>query len=148
MPKGSRRLPPDYDDENHYCLRTYSTLRIFTAEQAPGIVTQQLAINPSRVWHRGSTETAVARRRNGWFLTSRGVVDSRDTRRHIDWLLQALVGQDVFLQGLREAGGSTNIICFWHAAGLTEGGPGLEPSQMAMLAKLGVTISWNIYFDT
>ncbi len=141
-------MKPDYDDNNQYCLRTYSPLRVFTADQAPEVVTRQLAINPSRVWHRGSTETAVARRLNAWFLTSRGEVDSRDTRRHIDWLLQALVGQDVFLQGLREAGGSTNIICFWHAAGLSEGGPGLEPSQMAMLAKLGVTISWNIYFDT
>lgn len=138
----------DYDDHNSYCLRTYSTLRIFTAEQAPETVTQQLVINPTRIWHRGSNETAVARRRNAWFLTSRGAVDSRDTRRHIDWLLQALVDQGGFLQGVREAGGSTDIICFWHAAGLSEGGPGLEPGQMAILAKLGVAISWNIYFDT
>ena len=139
---------PNYDDQNSYCLRTYSTLRIFTAEQAPEAVTEQLAVNPSRVWHRGSNETAVARKHNAWFLTSRGAVDSRDTRRHIDWLLQTLEGQEDFLLRLRGAGGSTDIIGFWHAAGLSEGGPGLELAQMAALAELGVTISWNIYFDT
>lgn len=137
----------DYDDDNKYCLRTYSTLRIFTGEGSPDAVSQQLTVAPTRIWHRESDETVVARNRNGWFLTSRGAVESRDTRRHIDWLLQVLAGHSDYLRGIREAGGDTNIICFWHAAGLSEGGPSLTPTQMALLAELGVAVSWNIYFE-
>ncbi len=138
---------PEYDDNNSYCLRTYSTLRIFSGEMLPAAVTEQLAIQPSRVWHRDGADTVAPRKRNGWFLTTRGSVESKDTRRHIDWLLEQLNGHEVFLQGIRAAGGDTDMMCFWHSAGLPEGGPTLGPAQMAALSALGMTVSWNIYFD-
>ena len=129
----------------HGCRRTYSTLRVFTGEQSPDLVTQALGIAPTRVWHKGSGETVVPRKRNGWFLSTRGELTSLDTREHLDWLLGHLHGQQEFVDSIAAAGGEIDIVSFWHAAGTPEGGPALAPAQMEALAQLNIAVSWNIY---
>ncbi|MEH6548911.1 MAG: DUF4279 domain-containing protein [Pseudomonadales bacterium] len=137
----------DYDDEDPTCLRTYATLRVYTGAMSPQIVSDTLAIEPTRIWHKGSTETVVPRERNAWFLTSRGAIESRDTRRHIDWIIQCLEGASSLLADVRAAGGNTDIICLWHSAGKAEGGPRLSPPQLQALGELLVPVGWNIYWD-
>jgi hypothetical protein len=83
---------PDYVDDYATCHRTYATLVIVHPDLEPDVVTEGLGIQPSRAHRRGDIRNPLAKRpfihpRGGWFLSSEGAVQSRDVRRHIDWLL-------------------------------------------------------------
>ncbi len=134
-------------DDGGGCLRTYATLRIYSGDIAPKEISEILELEPSRVWNKGSTETAVPRKQNGWFLTSRGEVESLDTKRHVDFILNQLASNKTYITGLTAQGLQVDIMCLWQSANKSEGGPSLLPAQMLMLAEMGIAIAWNIYVD-
>jgi hypothetical protein len=134
-------------DDAAGCLRTYATLRIYSGEIAPREISKMLGVEPSRVWNKGSTETAVPRKQNGWFLTSRGEVESLDSKRHVDFILSQLAGNKAYVTGLTKQGLQVDIMCLWQSANQSEGGPSLLPAQMQLLAEMGIAIAWNIYVD-
>jgi hypothetical protein len=134
-------------DDDAGCLRTYATLRIYSGEITPSEISEALGIEPSRVWNKGSAETAVPRKQNGWFLTSRGEVESLDTKRHVDFILAQLVANKSYMAALTAQGLQVDIMCLWQSASNSEGGPNLLPTQMQALASMGIAIAWNIYVD-
>jgi Domain of unknown function (DUF4279) len=77
---------PDYDDDYPTCAATYATLRIYTGKVPPEQVTVLLRLEPSKL----QVEDAGAHL-NGWFLSTKDRVQSRDLRRHVDWLLEQIV---------------------------------------------------------
>jgi hypothetical protein len=89
----------------------------------------------------------VPRKQNGWFLTSRGEVESLDTKRHVDFLLARLAGSEAYLAELAAQGLQVDIMCLWQSANKSEGGPNLLPAQMQQLASMSIAIAWNIYVD-
>ena len=134
-------------DDDAGCLRTYATLRVYSGEIAPSEISEMLGVEPSRVWNKGSTETAVPRKKNGWFLTSRDQVESLDSKRHVDFILNQLVANKEYIAGLTARGLQVDIMCLWQSANKSEGGPSLLPAQMQLLAEMGIAIAWNIYVD-
>jgi hypothetical protein len=142
----------DYDDNYSGCLRTYATLRIYPGDIHPDEVTRRLGITPSRFWVRDETLAANpvqraspgAKAMHGWFLTTHGRLDSRDTRRHVDLLLAPLLEVADAVGSLQQQSAAMDIICFWHAAPL-QGGPALAPRQLRLLADLNIAIAWNIF---
>jgi hypothetical protein len=134
-------------DDDAGCLRTYATLRIYSGDIAPNEISEILGLKPSRVWSKGSTETATPRKQNGWFLTSRGEVESLDTKRHVDFILNQLADNKSYIAGLTAQGLQVDIMCLWQSANKSEGGPSLLPTQMLLLAEMGIAIAWNIYVD-
>jgi hypothetical protein len=134
-------------DDDAGCLRTYATLRIYSGEINPSEISEALGIEPSRIWNKGSAETAVPRKQNGWFLTSRGEVESLDTKRHVDFLLARLAGREAYLAELAAQGLQVDIMCLWQSANKSEGGPNLLPAQMQQLASMSIAIAWNIYVN-
>jgi hypothetical protein len=134
-------------DDDAGCLRTYATLRIYSGSILPSQISQMLGVEPSRVWNKGSAETAVPRKQNGWFLTSRGEVGSLDTKRHVDFILNQLEDNKAYIAGLTAQGLQVDIMCLWQSANKSEGGPSLLPAQMLLLAEMGIAIAWNIYVD-
>lgn len=83
-------------DDYPTCEETYVTLRIYHDSADPASVTAALALDPTdsqRVGEsyerRGVTRTYPL---SGWFLCSEGHVESYDTAKHLDWLLQQLPG--------------------------------------------------------
>jgi hypothetical protein len=153
-------ISKDYDDNYSGCLRTYATLRIYPGDIHPDEVTQRLGITPSKFWVRDETLVAVpeqtaeqkpaqkaspgAKAVHGWFLTTHGRLDSRDTRRHVDFLLAPLLEVSAAIDSLQKQGATMDIICFWHAAP-QQGGPALAPRQLRMLADLNIAIAWNVF---
>jgi len=152
----------EYDDHYSGCLRTYATLRIYPGEIHPQEVSARLQIAPSKFWVRDETLAAIpgqksaqkatsgtkagpgAKAMHGWFLTTHGKLDSRDSRRHIDMLLEPLLPVAVELASLQQQGATVDIICFWHAAP-QQGGPALSPRQLRTLSDLNIAIAWNIF---
>ena len=145
----------DYDDNYSGCLRTYATLRIYPGEIHPQEVSARLHIVPSKFWVRDETLVALplqksekarpgAKAMHGWFLTTHGRLDSKDTRRHIDMLLEPLLPVAGEVANLQRQGATIDIICFWHASP-QQGGPALAPRQLRTLADLDIAIAWNIF---
>jgi hypothetical protein len=136
----------DYDDNYPTCVETYATLRIFSPSISPADVDATLGLKATKSFAKEEAMKSGAHRKfNGWFLTTKGVVMSRDTRRHIDSLLHQLRNSAAGLASLKAAGADIDISCFWASIG--QGGPSLHPAQMRELARLDLPIWWDVYFS-
>jgi hypothetical protein len=134
-----------YNDEYPTCARTYATLRLYPGEIDPSSVTQRLGIEPTE-WQRSGELWLRSGRPliNGWFLRSRDHVESRDSRRHVDWLLDRVAPKAEAIKGLQETGCKMDISCYWLSRS-GHGGPTVSPSQMARLAELNIGLWFDFY---
>ena len=117
----------------------------------PNAISEQLGITPTHTQVRRpatlSKDNKPRRARPAaWFLETEDQVQSKDVRRHIDWLLNQLDGKSEAVQQLQAAGCEMTISCFWVSA-LGHGGPMLSPEMMKRLADFGLGIDFDIYFD-
>ena len=126
------------------CIRCYATFRLFSETLLPDFVTEQLGVQPARVWEKGSSQASLRRKQNGWFLTSKGEVSTLDAEQHLSWLANQLITGQEFLTTLAPHS-TADIMCFWHSAGVAEGGPTLSAPLMAKLSQLNLAIKWSIY---
>lgn len=138
-----------YDDEYATCAETYATLCIYPGDLDPDAISSRLGIQPSDHQRRGEIVTRADRPTrvatiNGWFLSTRNQVDSRDSRRHIDWLLDRLTAKAEAIRSLQEQGCRTEMTCYWLSRD-GHGGPTIPPSQMRRLAALDLELSFDIY---
>jgi len=131
-----------YADDCATCLETHSTLRIYPASGDADLVTALLAIAPTKTQIKSATPY---RRKPAWFRSSKGLLDSRDTRRHIDWILDRIEPATVALNNLRCAGAKIDIFSYWVSRS-GDGGPMLSPSQLKRLAAMEIEIGWDVYF--
>lgn len=136
-----------YDDDWPTCVKTNATLRMFSDQVGPEAISKKLNINPTESFSKGESHgnRGLIRKLNGWLLNTEEAVDSKDTRRHIDWLLSKLSPRKIELDELRSNGVEVDISCLWMSTG--QGGPLMSPQQMAVLCQLDLEIWWDIYFD-
>lgn len=140
-----------YDDAYSSCERTLAELRIYPGQRDPDWVTDFLGIEPTETnrkgeQHQNSLGIVRTVRISSWFLSSEGKVNSKDARRHLDWLLDALECAPTRVNALvTDETVRIYVICvWWSAAG--HGGPTISPSQMARLAQLGLELGFDVYF--
>lgn len=136
-----------FDDDYPTCLETYATLRIFSDALTPAEVTSFLGISPSESFSKGEPvgSKGHVRRHSGWLLSSKGKVVSRDTKRHLAWLLDQLKSKKAAIQSIHNSGGDMDISCYYVSVG--QGGPTMVAEQMVELGRLGLDVWWDIYFD-
>ena len=84
-------------------------------------------------------------RHDAWFLSSKLSVDSKNVRRHLDWVLDQLGGRRVALRDLAERGAKLDVNCYWVSAS-GHGGPMLSPPQLTKLADLEIELQFDVYF--
>ena len=88
-----------------------------------------------------------------WYLSSRNIVNSKDLRDHIDWLMEKLIvcamdsKQLVFNKITASMFRSVKLklVCFWQSK-YGDSGPTLWTEQMQALADFGVDCAFNIYY--
>ena len=136
----------EYSDDYPTCLETYSTLRVYSDDLQPGEITEILGLQPHRSFAKGDAFGTSDRRRKatGWFYSTKNLVRSRDTRRHIDEVLAALEGKRDATKALIERGCKLDIMSYWLSIG--QGGPAVESEQMQRLADLQIGVWWDVYF--
>lgn len=144
-------LPRRYEPYNHdweTCSDTYATLRLYPGDIAPSEVSQLLELSPDETQIKGNTYIRDSKPWkapiNGWFLSSKGKVTSRDSRRHLDWLLDILTPRAGALSSLSARGMRGDICCMWDSAH-GHGGPQLDPAQMQRLCELDFVIWFDVY---
>lgn len=136
-----------YDDEYATCASTSAGLRVMSESLQPGVVTARLGVQPSRTQVHGELPRPASKhpfKYGGWFLESKGHIQSRDARRHIDWLLQQLRGKEVAIAEFKAEGHTVDVCVYWESVG--HGGPTLDPSHMIQLGELGIELWFDIYF--
>ncbi|WP_353572829.1 DUF4279 domain-containing protein, partial [Candidatus Albibeggiatoa sp. nov. BB20] len=82
----------EYYDDYPSCEHTYLTLRFYHEILKSSEVTHFLGIKPD--WE--VEKNAHGKRKipkNGWFLTTKDIVKSKDCRRHIQYILRLLEGK-------------------------------------------------------
>lgn len=122
-------------------------LRVFTGDVSPGRFTEYIAVSPSRTQE---SQIRPDGRRNfpaAWFLTSQFEIDSRDIRRHVDFVLDQIDATTDALEWIRKSGGSADVMCYWVSAS-GQGGPSLLPAQSSKLAALNLEIWFDVYFNS
>lgn len=124
-----------YNDEYPTCLGTHATLMVYLADGFDG---EGLDV--------GSGFTLRTTDAPRFELESEAIVESRDIRRHIDWLLAAAEVERDGLRHLRDAGCELVAWVFW-VSRYGHGGPTLRPDQMSKLGDLGFEVRFDIYFD-
>jgi hypothetical protein len=136
---------PDYPT----CGQTYGTLCITGSDMDPREVTSLLGIHPSKSQIAGEARVSrngpILNKLSGWFLSTENHVSSKDSRDHIDWLLQNLAEKDDHLIEVQQRGWKTSVSFYWLSLS-GHGGPTLSPPQMKRLAELGLEIWFDCYF--
>jgi hypothetical protein len=136
----------EYDDSYPTCERTYCTLRIFSDDLSPTEITAILGIQPTETFKKGDHHGRdnLQRKTNGWFFTTNESTASRDFRRHLDVILDALDGKADAVESLTSKACKIDITSYYNSVG--QGGPWLMPYQMLKLGALGISIWWDVYF--
>lgn len=133
-----------YIDDYASCARTYATFRVYPGAVAPSAVTEALGLQPTRTSIQGVKSPLHV---NGWFLSSKDVIESRDSRRHIDWLLDQIEPVASAIDALISSGAKADIFCFWESNS-GNGGPELSPAQMSRLCRLNLSVGWDVWFSS
>ena len=140
----------DYEDDYPTCLETYATLRVFSDALSPAEISQAIGKDPTSSFRTGERRTSFAGAKNpnhatnGWFYSTKSVSKSRDCRRHLDLLAEAVLRTPEVLAKLRERGCTMDVTIFYV---YTQGGPTLSPGQMRVLADAGIDVWWDLYRD-
>lgn len=136
-----------YDDKYNACLDTYVTIRIFHDSKHPDEVTSILGITPTHIQVEGewisNTRKVIS---NGWFLSTNKMTDSKDSRRHIDELIDRILPQKSKIQKFQEEGAKIDICCYWLSRACN-GGPTLSKAQLLKLAELELDFWYDFYCD-
>jgi hypothetical protein len=144
----SRATPATYEDDHMSCDRTYASLRIFSKDTDPEAISAALGITPTRSFRMGEPFSPRAQRprpSHGWLLCTDGLVESKDTRRHIDWLLDKVLPVAPAFARVTKGGTLADVFSFWVSA-RGQGGPMLSPWQMERLALLGLECIYDVYY--
>lgn len=141
VPNPPAETVSEYDDAYASCDKTYATLRIYTGEQSPQSVSAALGIHPTKLLLKDESRARL----NGWLLSSEGVVESRDVRRHVDWIIEQISGVETALLELQQQPNVwMDVFCYWLSS-QGQGGPSLNPKQMECLARLNLKIGFDCY---
>ena len=84
-------------------------------------------------------------KKTGWSISSKGLVSSKDSRDHLDFILSKIDGADEGLMELHSRGFLIDLCVRWDSLS-GHGGPTLSPVQMARLAELEIEVWFDIYF--
>jgi Domain of unknown function (DUF4279) len=145
MPASSKNPEGGYDDSYPTCDETYVTLCMYPKEVDPREISKWLGLEPSSIQICGETKIGSrAVQINAWFLSSKGKVNSKDSRRHLDWVLDQIGGKDKVLNAILEKGTKANLCCFWRTKH-GHGSPVQSPDQMRKIGKLGLELWYDFY---
>ena len=146
-------MPDDiqYDDNFSACAYTHVWLSVISEHLNPDQVTRLLRVEPTSVIWKGTIDLGGMRRphrHSGWFLSTEGIIESQDARRHLDWILDQTEGRGEIFRQLAAEGHESDICCRWDVATVGGGGPSLQPRHFTRLAALGVELWFDIYVAT
>lgn len=145
----SRITPVAEDYES--CAECYVKLVIYAGNEHPDTVTLLMQVKPTHINIEGDevkNSRGLIRRikSSSWILSSENMIQSKDLRDHIDWLVNEIFPSRKSLKQVQAIEGiKMTVKCVWFSL-LGHSGPVLWPEQMRALADLDLECSFDIYF--
>jgi hypothetical protein len=90
------------------------------------------------------SDTSIYEDVNGYFYSTKNVVDSKDLRRHLDYLIEIFKNKVEILNEIQAEGNQVDLVCYWVSQN-GHGGPTLSPKQIVEIGKLNIEIWFDIY---
>jgi hypothetical protein len=140
-------------EDNPNCAETHVTFRIVGDDLDPENITNKLQIRPSAVAAKGQTNPLShmskpqLARVGFWYLTTRGIVESKNLEAHLICLLDQLAPSSAQIRNLAN---SSNLRVEFHCYWMSEtgyGGPILSPKVLERISNLGATLDFDLYFS-
>jgi Domain of unknown function (DUF4279) len=103
---------------------------------------------PTETQKKGDLQSATKQshyKETGWWISSEGIVSSKDSRDHIDFILSKVTDADDGFRVLHSRGYLVDLCIRWDSQ-FGHGGPTLSPHQMSRLALLNIEVWFDIYF--
>lgn len=140
------RIQTPYDESYGTCAYTHAWLRVMHETVDPDEVTGILGVTPTDVQRRGEPKKRGAGfySKGGWFLSTKGVLTSRDARHHIDWILEKIAGKRGAFGQLHSRGYLVDLCVRWDSLS-GHGGPTINPDQMEVLSDLEIELWFDVY---
>jgi hypothetical protein len=133
------------------CSKTYATLRIYSDTISPTEMTNQLKIQPTQtqiiddLTYKNKNNSKRIKI-NGWFLSSKGKVKSKDSRNHINWIFEQFKYNFRSLKNLQKHKCRMDISCYWLSK-CGNGGPTISPEQAHYLSKANIDLWYDFYSE-
>lgn len=140
-------IPPDFIHDFSSCESCFVTLCIYHDNISSDEVTEMLLMQPSKQRKIGELlGMGIFVKRNGWFLSTEDLVDSRDIRAHIWDLILKISEKNDVIANLIGFGHEIIMSCYWDSAS-GNGGPILDAKTMAALSFLGIDLHFDVWFS-
>ena len=137
----------EYIDDFLPCRYTHSTLYVISPDISADEISKRLQLKPSSVEIKGEKIRNHTIKQHSWSLISKDKVESKDSRRHIDWIIGLLIGKEDIISDLQRGGAKFVIGCFW-VSNSGRGGPILDSSQMKFLGESNIDLFWDVLFKS
>lgn len=142
------RIQSPHDSNYGTCRYTHAWLRIMSDDFDIPEVSSLLKAIPTNTQKKGEVVPEAEHKtfkKTGWWLSSKGMIASKDSRDHIDFILARLEGADDGMKSLHSRGFLVDLCVRWDSKS-GHGGPTLSPVQMFRLAELEIEVWFDIYF--
>lgn len=138
-----------YNDDYQSCNKTFATLRIYGELLNFETIRTELDVGCTSSQKKGviattSNGTRITPLKDGWFLSSKDYISSKDSLRHLDWIVQSIGSKKDGIRNLVKLGYKIDVVCYWRSAE-GHGGPRMRPQTMEKLAALGIELSFDFY---
>lgn len=141
------RIQTPYDENYGTCEYTHAWLRIMHETVNVDEVTKVLGGSPTTVQRRGDPKKGKADQfysKGGWYLSTEGILESKDARHHLDWLLERVGGKKQAFLKLHRRRYLIDVCVRWDSLS-GHGGPTVSPTQMHALAELEIELWFDVY---
>ncbi len=141
------RIQTPYDEDYGTCAYAHAWLRVMHETVDPDEITATIGVPPSKVQRRGDPKKGKTNEflsKGGWFLSTEGILGSKDARHHLDWIIERIAGKKMVFAQFRERGYLVDICVRWDSLS-GHGGPTLSPIQMKALSDLEIELWFDIY---
>ena len=118
-------------------------------ELNPDEITDLLAVSPTKIQIKGDIVPEKIDKqfsKSGWFLSTEGILDSKDVRDHLDWILDHFRDHQLIFSKLHKRGYLIDLCVRWDSL-RGDGGPTISPKQMYKLAALDIELWFDVYLD-
>lgn len=141
------RIQTPYDEDYGTCEYTHAWLRIMHETVDTDEVTAILGVRPTKAQRRGDPKKGKPDQfysKGGWFLSTEGILKSKDARHHLDWIIERIAGKKQAFIQLHQRGYLVDLCVRWDSLS-GHGGPTVSPSQMKALAELEIELWFDVY---
>jgi len=138
-----------YDENYSPCGYTHAGLRVISEHLDPDEITRVFGMEPTRVLRAGEPcllKSPELSKDSGWFISTEGVLESLDSRDHLDWILERFASKKKEIKNFQDLGYRVDVSVMWESKHGHDG-PTLSPENLIGFGLLDIEVWFDVYFN-